>query len=269
MRMAFFIFSSSNSLYSNGYSLLSQEGLVMKTAIVTGASRGIGAATAKLLAYKGYAVAVNYNNGKENAEKIVAGITKNGGKAVAIQGNMGIEAEVCNLFERVEKELGNITALVNNAAVSLSSSVEETGYERLEEIFRVNTFGTFIACREAVKRMKNNGGGAIVNVSSEAARFGGNKMAYYAASKAAINAFTIGFAREVAPHNIKVNVVSPGVIDTDAHAAATPERLAALKTSLPMGRMGSPEEVAETIAWLLSDDASYVSGSVLSVAGAR
>lgn len=241
----------------------------MKTAIVTGASRGIGAATAKLLAQKGYAVVVNYHSGWELADRVVADIAQSGGRAIAMQADMGKESDILRLFEQVDKELGSVNALVNNAAINHSGMVEDIDIIKLEEIFRVNVFGVFITCREAVKRMRKAGSGSIVNVSSEAARFGGSKMAHYAASKAAINTFTVGFAREAAAHNIRVNAVSPGIIDTDAHAAATPERLTALKASLPLGRMGRTEEVAETIAWLLSDAASYVSGSVLTVAGAR
>ncbi len=236
----------------------------MKTAIVTGASRGIGAATAVLLAGKGYKVAVNYNNSREKADAVVNTILKNGGEAVAIQADMGKEADILRMFETVDKKWGAISALVNNAAVNSVGAVEEISYKTLEDIYRVNVFGVFTACREAVKHMKANGG-AIVNVSSEAAKFGGNNMAAYASSKAAVNTFSIGFAREVARHNIRVNVVSPGIIYTDAKATVTPERLA----SIPMGRMGKPEEVAETIAWLLFDAASYVSGSIVGVTGAR
>jgi NAD(P)-dependent dehydrogenase (short-subunit alcohol dehydrogenase family) len=240
---------------------------MQKTALVTGASRGIGAATARRLAAEGYAVCVNYHSNRDKAETLAKEI---GG--IAVQADIGAEADIVRLFASVEKQLGPITALVNNAALNRthgSGTVEEMPYELLESVFRVNTFGTIIACREAVAHMKKAGGGAIVNVTSEAARFGGNRMTHYAASKAAVNSFTIGFAREVAAHNIRVNVVSPGVIDTDAHASATPERLAGLAASIPMGRMGSPEEVAETIAWLLSDKASYVSGAQLGVTGAR
>lgn len=237
----------------------------MKTAIVTGASRGIGAATARLLAHNGYAVAVNYRSGKENADKVVSEIVKDGGKAIAIQADMGTQSDIFRLFDFAHKELGNIVALVNNAAINPSSSVEDTHYSMLEDVFRINVFGVFIACREAIKYMKKNGGGAIVNVSSEAARFGGNKMTHYAASKAAVNTFSVGFAREVAADNIRVNVVSPGIIDTETNSGITPDKLG----SLPMKRMGKPEEVAETIRWLLSDEASYVSGSLVTVAGAR
>ncbi len=142
-------------------------------------------------------------------------------------------------------------------------------WEALADVFHTNVFGVFTACREALKRMKLSGGGGIVNVSSEAARFGGNKMSHYAASKAAINTMTIALAREAAPYGVRANVVSPGVIDTDMHKGATPERLAALRSSIPLGRMGTPEEVASTIAWLLSDGSSYVSGATLSTTGAR
>jgi NAD(P)-dependent dehydrogenase (short-subunit alcohol dehydrogenase family) len=242
--------------------------MTKKVAIVTGAARGIGAATATLLAEHGYAVALSYSQGKDTVQMVVDSITKQGGKAIAVQANLAIEADIIRLFDAVEQKWGVLTALVNNAARNSSGAVEEMSSEQLETIFHVNAFGAFIACREAIKRMKVRGG-AIVNVSSEAARSGGNKMTYYAASKAAINTFTIGLAREVASYNIRVNAVSPGVIDTEAHQGITPERLAGLKSSLPMGRMGTSREVAEAIAWLLSDAASYVSGAILPVAGAR
>ncbi len=244
----------------------------MQTAVITGASRGIGAATARELAARGYAVCVNYRENRDEAQKVVDHIRHAGGKATLIQANMGIESDILQIFECAERELGPVKLLVNNAAINPkhgSGTVEEMPWELVESTFLVNVVGCFIACREAIKRMKLTGGGAIVNVSSEAGRFGGNRMAHYASSKAAINTFTVALAREAAEHNIRVNAVSPGVIDTDVHKGATPERIAALNASLPMKRMGSPEEVAQTIAWLLSDEASYVSGSILSVAGAR
>lgn len=244
----------------------------MKTAIVTGASRGIGAATARLLAKQGYAVCVNYHQSQEEARAVVESITSEGGKAFAVQANMGVEKDILLLFDAVDKQLGNVTALVNNAAINPregSGQVEDMTWRSIDFTFQVNTTGVFVACREALKRMKKAGGGAIVNVSSEAAKFGGNRMAHYAASKAALNTFTVAFAREAAAHNVRVNAISPGIIDTDAHKDASPERIAALQASLPLGRMGSPAEVANTIAWLLSDEASYVSGSNLTVAGAR
>ncbi len=241
-------------------------------ALVTGASRGIGAATAIQLAADGFAVCVNYMGSKDKAQAVVDSITKADGKAIAIQADMGEEADIMRMFSTIDKELGPVTALVNNAALNRthgSGAVEEMPWELIEAVYKVNVFGVFIACREAVKRMKQAGGGAIVNVSSEAGKFGGNKMTHYASSKAAINTFTVGFAREVAAYNIRANVVSPGVIDTDAHSTASEERLNGLKASIPMGRMGTPAEVAQTISWLISDKASYVSGALFSVTGAR
>lgn len=241
-----------------------------KVAIVTGGSRGIGAATAKLLAKHDYAVCVNYNNAKEKAEALVNAIRAKGGNAIAVKADLASEVDIINLFAIVDLELGPVTALINNAGTNGGiCEVENITADCLHSVFATNVYGTFIASREAVKRMKQHGGGCIVNVSSEAAKFGGNKLAHYAASKAAINTFTIGFAREVAPYNIRVNTVSPGVIDTEMHHAASPERIAALINSLPMGRMGTPDEVAELIYWLLSDKSSYISGAILPVTGSR
>ena len=163
-----------------------------------------------------------------------------------------------------------MTALVNNAGCNGGiAQLQNVTMQRLQEVFSLNVFGTFFCCREAARRMKKNGGGSIVNVSSEAARFGGNNISHYAAAKAAVNAMTIGFAREVAADNIRVNVVSPGVIDTDMHSDSPTDRRQHLLNSLPMGRMGSADEVAQTITWLLSDKASFVSGSIFPVTGAR
>lgn len=241
-----------------------------KIAIVTGASRGIGAASAKLLAENGYAVCVNYNSAKEKAEAIVNAIKNNGGNAIAVKADMASEKDILNLFAIVDAELGPVSALINNAGINGGvCEVENITAECLQAVFATNVFGTFIASREAVKRMKQHGGGSIVNVSSAAAQFGGNKLAHYAASKSAVNTFTIGFAREVAPYNIRVNTVSPGVIDTEMHQASSPDRIANLLKSLPMGRMGSPDEVAELIYWLISDKASYISGAILPVTGSR
>jgi len=241
-----------------------------KIAIVTGASRGIGAATAKLLGQKGYAVCVNYMKSADKAEAVANSIVKLGGKAITVQANISKEKDILAMFELVDSEFGPVTALVNNAGNSGGfREVREITLEQLQSVFSVNVYGAFICAREAVKRMMQVGEGSIVNVSSEAGKFGGNSLTHYAASKAALNAFTVGFAREVAPYNIRVNAVSPGVIDTDAHNDITDERLATLKNSLPMGRMGSPEEVAETIVWLLSNKSSYISGAIVSVAGGR
>jgi len=241
-----------------------------KVAIITGASRGIGAATATLLADKAYAVCVNYNNAKDKADAIVNAITSKNGEAIAIKADMSSESDIINLFKTVDKELGTVTALVNNAGINGGiCEVENITIERLQSVFATNVFGPFIACREAVKRMKSNGGGSIVNISSTAAQFGGTHLSHYAASKSAINTFTIGFAREVAPYQIRVNAVSPGVIDTEMHQASPPDRIANLLKTLPMGRMGSPDEVAELIYWLLSDKSSYISGAILPVTGSR
>lgn len=241
-------------------------------ALVTGASRGIGAATARLLATRGYAVAVNYHTSKDAADAVVRDITAQGGKAVAFAADMGSEADILRMFADIDTQLGPVTALVNNAALNRthgSGAIEEMPWDLIDSVFRTNVFGVFAACREAIKRMKQAGGGGIVNLSSEAGKFGGNRMSHYAASKAAISTMTIALAREVAPYNIRANCVSPSVIATDAHSTASPERLAGLKASIPMGRMGTPDEVARTIAWLLSEDSSYVSGATIAVTGAR
>ena len=239
-------------------------------AIITGASRGIGAATARLLAVNGYAVCVNYNSSATQANALVDEINKLGGKAIAIKADMAKEQEIIAMFNQVDNELGEVNALVNNAGINGGiRAVEEIDAECLESVFATNVFGIFYSCREAIKRMKKIGNGGIVNISSEAAKFGGNKLAHYAASKAAINTFTIGFAREVAGYNIRVNTISPGVIDTEVHLTSPPDRLQMLKDSLPMKRMGSSDEVAQSVLWLLSDKASYVSGSIIPVAGGR
>lgn len=241
-----------------------------KVAIVTGASRGIGAATARLLANRGFSVCVNYQSNAEKANAIVDEIKHNGGNAIAVQADIGKEADILAMFNTVDKELGPVTALVNNAGTNGGiCEVAEMTLDRLQNVFSINVFGTFLACREAAKRMKANGGGSIVNVSSEAAKFGGNNLSHYAASKAAINTFTIGFAREVAPHHIRVNTVSPGVIDTEMHHNSPPDRIANLMKSLPMGRMGAVTEVAELIGWLTSNESSYISGAVIPVTGGR
>lgn len=239
-------------------------------AIVTGASRGIGAATAKLLAQKGYAVCINYHTAKDKADALVQEINQHQGKAIAIKANMADESEIIRLFEEVDTQLGTVTALVNNAGINGGTcEVENITLDCLQQVFATNVYGTFIACREALKRMKKNNCGSIVNITSESAKFGGNKLSHYAASKAAINTFTVGFAREAAAYNIRVNAVSPSVIDTEVHHSASPERIAALMNSIPMKRMGDPKEVSELIHWLLSDAASYISGAIIPVTGSR
>lgn len=236
-----------------------------KIALITGASRGIGAATARLLGSRSYAVAVNYTKGKDAAESVVADIVGRGGKAIAVKADVARPDEITAMFAMVDRELGPVTALVNNAAFNPSAAFEETSLEVLEQVYRTNVFGAYLCAQEAVKRMKQSGG-AIVNVSSQAATFGGNQLTAYASSKAAVNCLVLGMARELAAYNIRVNNVSPGIIDTGVHPQAKAEQL---KASIPLGRMGEPEEVAQAIAWLLSDEASYVSGIVLPVAGAR
>lgn len=242
-----------------------------KIVLVTGASRGIGAATVRLLAKEGYTVAVNYAQSAQAADALVAEIVAGGGKAVAIQADIGVEADIVRLFAEADAKLGPMSALVNNAAVNLPGTGMALGCDAqaLARVMAVNVTGVMLCCREAAQRMKETGGGAIVNVSSEAARFGGNAIAGYAASKGAVSTMTVGLARELAAHNIRVNAVSPGVIATDAHSGASPERLEGLRASIPCKRLGEPLEVAEAIAWLLSDKACYVSGAVLSVSGAR
>lgn len=241
-----------------------------RVAIITGASRGIGAATANLLAQNGFAVCINYLNAKEKADALVENIRANHGKAIAIQADLASEKDIIHLFEQVDKQLGPVTALVNNAGTNGGiCEVENISLEQLQKVYATNVFGTFLACREAIKRMKKNNGGNIVNISSEAAKFGGTKLSHYASSKAAINTFTIGLAREVASVNIRVNAVSPGVIDTEMHHDSTPERITNLLNSLPMKRMGTTSEVSELIHWLLSDAASYISGAIIPVTGSR
>ncbi|MHB1947014.1 MAG: 3-oxoacyl-ACP reductase FabG [Gammaproteobacteria bacterium] len=241
-----------------------------KVAIVTGASRGIGAATAKLLAETGHAVCINYHNKQEVAEKLANEITQNGGKAITVRADLANETDIIHMFEQTDQLLGPVTVLVNNAGINGGAiPVENITAKSLQAVFATNVFGTFYCCREAVKRMKKNKYGSIVTITSEAARFGGTQITHYAASKAALNTMTIGFAREVAADNIRVNAVSPGVIDTDIHAGASPERITTLLNSIPMKRMGTTQEVAKLIVWLLSDAASYVSGAIIPITGSR
>jgi NAD(P)-dependent dehydrogenase (short-subunit alcohol dehydrogenase family) len=241
-----------------------------KVAIITGAGRGIGAATATLLAEKGYAVCINYKSSADAANALASQINQQHGKAIAIRADMANEKAIVELFNEVDATLGPVSALINNAGTNGGvCEVENITHECLHAVFATNVFGTFLACREAVKRMRQLGGGSIINITSEAAKFGGTRLAHYAASKAAINTFTIGFAREVAEHHIRVNAVSPGVIDTDMHKDSPPERIANLMNTLPMKRMGKSSEVSELIHWLVSDAASYISGAIIPVTGSR
>jgi len=249
--------------------------IMKKNILITGASRGIGAATALLSAEKGYAVVVNYREHGQNAAEIVRQIHHSGGEAVAIGADISKEREVQELFEQAESRFGPVTALVNNAGIiGLQSTFEEMSLERWQRIFSTNVFGAFLCAREAVRRMSTRHGGpggGIVNVSSLASRFGSPfEYVDYAASKAAVDTFTLGLAKEVAADGIRVNAVRPGFIDTDIHASGgDPGRVERLKSQVPLNRGGRPEEVAQAILWLLSDEASYVTGTVLDVAGGR
>lgn len=246
-----------------------------KTIIITGASRGIGAATARLAAGQGYAVCVNYLNSREAAEGIVADIEKDGGRAISVQADVAQEADILRLFETVDEQLGPLTALVNNAGIiETCMRLEDMQADRWQRILTTNVIGSFLCAREAVKRMSTlhgGTGGAIVNVSSVAARLGSpEEFVDYAASKAAIDTMTLGLAKEVAAGGVRVNAVRPGIIYTDIHAlGGEPGRVDRIKETLPMKRGGAPEEVAEAIIWLLSDAASYTTGTLLDVSGGR
>lgn len=245
------------------------------TLIITGASRGIGAATAKLAAARGFAVAVNYVHDRAAADAVVQQITATGGRASAIQADVGVEADILRLFDEAERVFGPIRALVNNAGVVAGlCRVEAITAAQLDQVLRVNVAGSILCAREAVRRMstKHGGtGGVIVNVSSLAARIGGaGEWVHYAASKGAIDTFTRGLAREVAAEGIRVNAVAPGVIETDIHGTSgDPGRPQRLASAIPMQRPGTAEEIAETIVWLLSPAASYVTGAILEAGGGR
>lgn len=247
----------------------------MKTMIVTGASRGIGAATAALAAENGFAVVVNYNNNRAAAEKVVAGIIAKGGKAVAIKADISIEEDVLHLFSETDRLLGNLGSLINNAGIlEKQMRLEQMGVARLQRIFAANIVGQMICAREAIKRMslKHGGrGGTIVNVSSIAARTGSpNEYIDYAASKGAIDAFTIGLSKELAEEGIRVNGVRPAFIYTDIHAdGGEPGRVDRIKDSVPLKRGGLASEVAEAILWLASEKSSYSTGTFIDVTGGR
>ena len=246
-----------------------------KVIIITGGSRGIGAATARLAAQRGYAVCISYLRDNQAAAAVTNDIEQAGGHAIAVAADVSSEADVIRLFQTVDDSFGSVTALVNNTGiVEQQMRVENMDAARLNRVFAVNITGAFLCAREAVRRMstKHGGsGGAIVNISSVASRLGSpNEYVDYAASKAAIDALTIGLSKEVALEGIRVNAVRPGVVYTGIHASGgEPNRVERVKQSVPMKRGGQPDEVARAVLWLLSDEASYSTGAILDVSGGR
>jgi NAD(P)-dependent dehydrogenase (short-subunit alcohol dehydrogenase family) len=244
-------------------------------AIVTGASRGIGAATARALAAAGYNVAVNFATAQAAATQVVDQLTTLGAQAIAIRGDVSSESDILHLFDAAERALGPVRALVNNAAITGGfARVDSVTSAAIARMLAVNVTGTILCAREAIKRMSTRhggNGGAIVNISSLVTRSGGpGEWVHYAASKGAVNIFTVGLAREVAAEGIRVNAVAPGVIDTELHAAnGDPERVARMTPGIPMQRPGTADEVAAGVVWLLSDAASYVNGTILEIGGGR
>jgi len=244
-----------------------------KVMIVTGGSRGIGAATASLAAERGYAVCISYLHHQEAANGIVDAIAQRGGRAIAVAADVASEPDILHLFNEVDEQLGSVTALVNNAGIlEAQMRVESMDVARLNRVFATNITGSFLCAREAVKRMSTlhgGSGGAIVNLSSGASRLGSpGEYVDYAASKGAIDTMTIGLAKEVANEGIRVNAVRPGVIYTDIHASGgEPNRVDRVKAFIPMKRGGQVAEVAQAILWLLSDEASYTTGSFIDVTG--
>ncbi|MCW8884606.1 MAG: SDR family oxidoreductase [Motiliproteus sp.] len=247
-----------------------------KILLITGGSRGIGAATARLAAQRDYdAIAINYHSRSDAAEDLVKELQHQGVQAIAIQADVAKESEVVAMFQRIDNELGPVTALVNNAGIlDQQTTFEQMSVERWQSIFNTNVIGSFVCAREAIKRMSTHHGGqggAIVNLSSIAARLGApGEYVDYAASKGAIDTFTIGLAKEVGDQGIRVNAVRPGIIKTDIHASGGEAgRVDRIKDSLPMKRGGDPEEVASAILWLLSDEASYTTGTFIDISGGR
>ena len=246
-----------------------------KVLLVTGGSRGIGAAICRLGSKAGYRVAVNYAANKDAADALVAEIQAAGGDALAVKGDVGVEADIVAMFGAVDRAYGRLDAFVNNAGiVDAKARVDEMDFSRLERMMRINVVGSFLCAREAVKRMSTRHGGkggAIVNISSAAAVLGAaDNYVDYAASKGAIDTFTIGLAREVALEGIRVNAVRPGIIDTDIHASGgQPDRVTLIQDTLPMKRAGTADEVAGAVLYLLSDAASYTTGAILNVSGGR
>ena len=246
-----------------------------KVVLVTGGSRGIGAATAVLAAQQGWAVAVNYVANSLAADEVVRQIRAAGGSAMAVQADVAVEAQVLRMFAAVDAKFGRINGLVNNAGVvDMPARVDEMTVARLERMWTTNITSSFVCAREAVKRMSTKHGGAggsIVNLSSAAARLGSpGQYVDYAASKAAIDTFTLGLAKEVAQEGIRVNAVRPGIIDTEIHASGgLPDRVSQVAPLVPMQRAGTALEVAQAVVWLLSEASSYTTGSIVDVTGGR
>jgi NAD(P)-dependent dehydrogenase (short-subunit alcohol dehydrogenase family) len=245
----------------------------VKVVLITGASRGIGAETARLAAARGYAVVVNFIANRAAADQVTNDITARGGDAIAVQADVASEADVLRMFSEIDRRFGRLDALVNNAGITApAAKVTDIDTARLARIFAVNVTGAFLCAREAVRRMstaRGGAGGAIVNVSSKASRYGSpNEYVDYAASKGALDTFTIGLAKEVAVEGIRVNAVLPGVTDTGIHAiTGDASRLERFARIIPMKRIARPHEIAQAILWLLSDDASYLTGTLLDVTG--
>ena len=245
-----------------------------KVLLVTGAGRGIGAAVARAAGKAGYSVVVNYSRSREAAESVVHDIVSGGGEAVAVQGDVAVEADVERLFRAIDETYGQLDGLVNNAGIiGPFGRVETLSAQSIQDVLAINVTGAFICAREAVRRMSTEHGGrggVIVNISSAATTLGApNEFVPYAASKGAINTMTIGLAKEVAREGIRVVAVEPGLIETEIHDAAGPDRLERLGPSVPIGRVAPPEEVAGPVLFLLSDAASYITGTVLRIAGGR
>ena len=243
--------------------------------LITGASRGIGAATAILSAKAGWDIVVNYTQNKAAAQALCAQLESLGAKTLCIQADVGDEAQILKMFADIDSHFGGLNGLVNNAGVvDMTSKVVDMGWERLERMMRINILGTIACSREAIKRMSTEHGGkggSIVNLSSVAAKIGGaSNYVDYAASKGAIDSFTIGLSREIASQGIRVNAVRPGIIDTEIHASGgQPDRAKDSAGVVPMQRAGTAEEVGKAIVWLLSEDASYTTGAILDVSGGR
>lgn len=241
-----------------------------KTLLITGASKGIGAEIALQAAQKGYRICINYHSDREGAETVARAVRETGAAVFICRADVSDEGEVEEMFRQMDRHFGGLTALVNNAGiVALHEDLANMTLARIRKVFEINVFGSMLCAREAVKRMSGNGGGAIVNISSGAVRHGSpHEYMDYAASKGAIDTFTIGLAKEVATQGIRVNAVRPGLIQTDIHLqTGIPDRLERKRHLAPIGRVGQPSEIAGAVLWLLSDEASYTTGAILDVTG--